>query len=229
MNITVAWLEKRFDAFNHTIFNDELPRIPIELSNAKTFLGLCVYDRHRNLFGKVERCNFRLRISTRYDLTEQEVEDVLIHEMIHYCIHYKRVPDTSAHGKVFRKMMALINTRFNRHITISHRRGTEVREERRQSASYKIVAWVHFTNGDHGFKVLPRVGTTILRYYNTLLGVDRISSINLYITTNAFFDHYPRSGAFKVYHTDSSTMTEQLCNAMRLYCDGKTLTTIEPE
>ena len=84
MKATIPYLEKRFEEFNRQMFAGRLPKIPIELSNAKTFLGQCVFQKRRRLLGKVEHYNFRLRISQRFDLSEQELEDTLIHEMIHY-------------------------------------------------------------------------------------------------------------------------------------------------
>ena len=77
------YIEKKFEEFNRQMFAGKLPPIPIELSDAKTFLGQCVFKIRRTLFGKSEKYECRLRINTRIDLPEQDIEDTIIHEMIH--------------------------------------------------------------------------------------------------------------------------------------------------
>ena len=129
MKATIPYVEKRFEEFNQLMFDGQLPKLPIELSNAKTFLGLCVYKKKRTLFGTTECYDFKLRISTRIDLAEAEVEDIIIHEMIHYYIAYKGLHDTSAHGRVFRQIMNTINEKFRRHIKISHKLTREEKEQ----------------------------------------------------------------------------------------------------
>ena len=87
---TVGYLEERFDTFNAMCFGGALPRIPIKLSKARGFVGRLQYrvkrDWRRRVVGRED---FVLRISTRFDLPEAEVEDTLIHEMIHLWIAWK--------------------------------------------------------------------------------------------------------------------------------------------
>lgn len=63
--------------------------------------------------------DFAISISGYYDLTADELEDVMVHEMIHYSIAYSGLIDTAPHGTLFRTLMADFNERFGRHITIS--------------------------------------------------------------------------------------------------------------
>ena len=121
MKPDVPYIEAKFQEFNSLMFDNALPPVPVALSKASSYVGLCTFKTRRHLFGKVEHYDFRLRFSTRLDLPEAEVEDTIIHEMIHYYIRLNRIKDTSAHGKVFRQMMNELNSRFGRHITISHR------------------------------------------------------------------------------------------------------------
>ena len=121
MTPTVPYLEAKFDEFNELIFEGKLPKIPVALSKATTYVGICTYKVRRRLFRKPELYNFKLRISTRFDLSEAELEDTIIHEMIHYYMRLNGIKDTSAHGKVFRQMMADINSKYGRHIRISLR------------------------------------------------------------------------------------------------------------
>ena len=66
------------------MFAGQLPKLPIELSDAKTFLGKCVFKIRKGNDGKNICYDFKLRINTRIDLPETEIEDTIIHEMNHY-------------------------------------------------------------------------------------------------------------------------------------------------
>ena len=70
---------------------------------------------------KEEHYDFRLRINTRIDLPEEEIEDTIIHEMIHYFIEVNKMEDSSAHGPLFLHMMNTINEKFGRHLTVSRK------------------------------------------------------------------------------------------------------------
>ena len=117
---TISFVQTKFDEFNSLCFDGKLPPLTIKMSRARTFLGQLSYKRRIKLFGKVEKYAFVLKISTSFDLPEQEVEDIILHEMIHYHIGVNQLTDTSAHGQLFRKIMNDINTRFSRHVTISN-------------------------------------------------------------------------------------------------------------
>ena len=121
MIVTLPFLEKRFETLNDACFDGALPSVPIKLSRAIRSLGACTYKKRRKFFGKWEYYDFRIRISTKFDLSETEWEDVLLHEMIHYEILSCQLRDTSAHGKLFRARMKEINECFGRHIRISYR------------------------------------------------------------------------------------------------------------
>ena len=158
MKADITYIKKKFEEFNKQMFAGKLPMLPIELSNAKTFLGQCVFKIRRLPNGRTEKYDFRLRINTRVDLSEQELEDTVIHEMIHYYIGINQLNDTSAHGQIFRRIMDDINVKYGRHLTITHKVTKEQREqayEKRQR--WHVVAVVEFKDGKTGLKVLPRI------------------------------------------------------------------------
>ena len=124
MIATQAFLDSRFETFNTLCFGGALPPVPLKLGRAVRTLGACTYRKKRHLFGRMEYYGFTLRISTRYDLPEAELEDILLHEMIHYEILVNQRRDTSAHGRLFRARMKEINEGFGRHIRISSRSAT---------------------------------------------------------------------------------------------------------
>lgn len=201
------------------MFDGKLPKLPIELSDAKTFLGLCVYKKRRTILGRTECYDFKLRISTRIDLVEAEVEDIIIHEMIHYYIGYNNLKDSSAHGRVFRHIMNTINEKFGRHIKISHKLTKEEKEQLYDTKRrWRVVAYVTFNDGRTGVKVLPRIMPRIANYYNAVSRESSVESIELYMTNNPYFNRYPSSSAFRVHYIDKAEADKHLQGAEKMGC-----------
>ena len=224
MKATIPYVEKKFEEFNRLMFGGKLPMLPIELSDAKTFLGVCVYKRKRTLWGKTVCYDFKLRINTRIDLAEEEVEDIIIHEMIHYYIGLNRIEDTSSHGRVFRQMMNEINERFGRHIRVSHKPTHEQKEQLYGTKQrWRVVALVFFKDGRRGIKVLPRIVPKIQNYYNVVGRENSIERIELYLSNDTFFNRFPSSSALRVHCIDKVDAEKHLEGAERLVCDGARL------
>ena len=173
------------------------------------------------MLGKTVCYDFKLRINTRIDLDEAEVEDIIIHEMIHYYIGYHGIVDTSAHGRVFREMMKGINERFGRHIRVSHKPTAEQKEQlcgnRRR---WRMVAFVVFKDGRTGIMVLPRIAEKVVNYYNVVGRESTIEGIELYVTDDVFFNRYPNSSALRVHYIDRAEAERHLAGAERWVCDG---------
>ena len=224
MKASVPYIEKKFEEFNRLIFDGKLPTIPVQLSNAKTFLGQCAYKKRRNFFGRTQLYDFRLRINARIDLPENELEDIIIHEMIHYYIGHNQLKDTSAHGTLFRQMMGDINNRFGRNITVSHRSTQEQSEQLQDKRGrYNVIAVVSFHDGRTGVKVLPRVLRSILYYYNNVSANREVRDVRLYMSNNVFFNRYPNSSALKVHFLEAEEIGRQLEGAEEMACDGKSV------
>ncbi len=219
---TIPYIERKFEEFNKQMFAGELPPIPIVLSDAKTFLGKCVYKKRLGKDGKAEYYDFKLRINARIDLPENEVEDTLIHEMIHYFIGYKRLEDASSHGPLFMHIMNTINEKYGRNITVTFK-GTSEQQEQLvdKKQRYHVVALVKFHDGKTGIKVLPRVVQSILRYYNTISSAREIESVKLFMSNDIFFNRFPNSAAFKVHFVNEEEVLGHLAGAEVLLCDGK--------
>ena len=216
MKATIPYVEKKFEEFNLLMFGGKLPMLPIELSDAKTFLGVCVYKRKRTLLGRTVCYDFKLRINTRIDLAEQEVEDIIIHEMIHYYILVNKIKDSSSHGRVFRQMMNEINERFGRHIRISHKPTQEQKEQLYGTKQrWRVVAYVIFKDGRTGIKVLPRIMPKVINYYNVVGRESSVERIELYTTNDTFFNRYPTSSALRVHYIDKADAEEHLAGATR--------------
>ena len=123
---TIEYIQARFDEFNGLYFNGALPSLPIKLSNARTFLGKLCYKKQRKwLFGPYNYSDFVLRINMRLDMSEELLDDTILHEMIHYYIAVNQWRDTRTHGQLFRREMKRINETGGRHISISYRPNAE--------------------------------------------------------------------------------------------------------
>lgn len=211
---TREYMERKFDEFNALIFDGQLPRIPIYMTRAKTFLGKCVYTKRRKLFGGTKFSDFSLRISTSYDLPEAEVEDTIIHEMIHYYIGYKGIKDTSSHGKVFRQMMADINARYGRHLSISHKgNGAQPSAAIAQKRKWHVIAVVEFHYGRVGFKVLPKVRQSISHYQNGVSMAKEVRSVRFVWSDEPYFNSFPVSKALRVHIVEKEKLSGLLAKA----------------
>lgn len=118
--VTVEYLEKAFDHYNHLCFGGLLPRPRLRLSQAKSRLGWMRYKVDANGESLIPY-DFTIGITTAYRLNTEQIDDVLIHEMIHYHIVYHQLRDNAPHGRRFRQIMETINHDYQRHIRISVR------------------------------------------------------------------------------------------------------------
>lgn len=211
MRATIPFIQQKFNEYNAMIFKGSLPPVPIALSRARTSLGQCAYTKRRTILGEIEKYNFKLRISTAFDLPQEMLEDVIIHEMIHYYIDYNKIKDTSAHGRVFRQMMNDINSTFNRHITVSTRLNSEQKATGADTRKrYHVIAAVKLKDGRTGVKVLPRIWQRIYAYRDALLKSGRVESVTFYMSCNPFFNRYPNSSTFAVHYIDENILEKEL-------------------
>lgn len=217
MIATLPFLEDRFKAFNALCFNGALPPVPLRLSRAVRTLGTCAYRKRKHLFGRTEYDGFAIRISTRYDLPEAELEDVLLHEMIHYEILVSQQQDTSAHGRLFRARMKEINERFGRHITVSHRAGALQPVKAVSSKPvWRVVARVRFKDGREGVKVLPRNEARMKAYRRGLRWSGQVSSVDFYLTADPWFGRFPKSSALNVFFPSDPDFASHFQDTERL-------------
>jgi hypothetical protein len=224
MKPTIAYIEKKFEEFNRRMFGGRLPKLPVQLSDAGSFLGQCVYRQRTRPDGLKEYSDFSLRINTRFDLPENVIEDTIIHEMIHYFILWNGLHDTSAHGNIFKAIMASINAAHGRNITIRHK---ATKEEAEQAVStrrtWHVIAAIYFKTGKTGVKVLPRTVPKILEYHRVVSAHPETQEIRLYLHDNPFFNRYPTSSAFRYHDIDRTLLETNLTKAHRLRIDGTRL------
>ena len=212
MKMTVAYAAERFSHFNALCFDGALPGVPIVLTRATTFLGKVRYKRRKRLFGQTENVDFQIRLSSEFELPENEWDDVIIHEMIHFYIARNNLRDTSTHGTVFRGMMDEINRKYGRHITVSHRTSPEATSPRMARERWHCICVSKFQDGTEGITVCseamaPRIERGLPKNY-------RIVSREWYVSNDVYFNRFPHSRLPRIYKITASDLQAHIATAV---------------
>ena len=221
MTANEEFVKDTFVRFNAELFRSELPMPRIRLSRASSFLGKLQYKVHRRGFGrKPTYSDYTLIFSTLYDLPQAELEDVVIHEMIHYLLMIRGIEDSSAHGPQFRSYMNAINERFGRNITVSHKGraadtgrmhyvgicelngvvkpvGASVDKVRKLQQEDKVGLIVCSKD------MAPRLAAGVRKIFP-------VSKIDWYVTNHPYFSKFPHLRTVKMYlvpRTELPTLT----------------------
>lgn len=114
MEVTVDIIRKKFKEYNKEFFNNEL--ITPEIRLLKSYLT-CGYFSCKKIIGKRKLRGQRLEISCYYDWNENDLRNVIIHEMIHYYLAYKHIDNELSHGEAFIKMSKEFNEKYDMNIS----------------------------------------------------------------------------------------------------------------
>lgn len=218
MKPTVEYIQRKFEEFNRLIFNNDLKPLPIHVSHAKSTLGGVTFKHRHKWLGKEEYYDFAMRISTRFDLPEPEIEDIIIHEMIHYYILSHQMRDTSPHGQLFKQMMNDINQRHKRHITIS-RRSSPTEQNLDQQARLHYLCVAELPDGRTTVMVSAR--TKVFYMWRTIPQLFTVKSITWYVSTDPYFNRFPNAIKPRLFLVDRDEITDHLKTARELVNDGK--------
>ena len=188
-------MEEWFKRFDQEYFGGKLPLPELGLTRAKTRLGQLAFKRSSR-WGRTKLYDFKLSMSTYYDMTEKQAKSVLLHEMIHYIIGYTGLKDTAPHGVVFRGMMDNLNRKHGWDIRVmTSTKGWKVSETvvaRKKAAGpqiYLILA-VELKDGKHFLsRVSPRFARSLERQ---LLKAKEVSSYSWYTTQESYFEDFPQ-------------------------------------
>lgn len=218
---TVQFIQEKFAEFNLKMFGGRLPDVAVSLCHVTSFVGQYKSLSRVHADGRRENYSHQLRFSTAFDLEERVLEDTVIHEMIHYFISYNGLQDRTAHGPLFKAIMHSINENYGRSINISHRASNlELEKARTSSKKWHVIAILHFTTGEKGVKVLPRVIPRIMEYHRTLSNASNIRRIDLYLHNSPFFNRYPTSTGRRCHAISEAEISEHLAGAYRLSVKG---------
>ena len=195
MIVTIDWMEEWFKRFDQEYFGGKLPLPELALTRAKTRLGQLAFKR-ASRWGRTKLYDFKLSMSTYYDMTEQQAKSVLLHEMIHYIIGYTGLKDTSPHGVVFRGMMDNLNRKYGWDIRVmTSTKGWKVSEqvaEKKKAKGPQTYLMLAIELKDGKF-YLSRVNAGFARRIEKQLPMVReLRSHRWYTTQESYFEDYPQ-------------------------------------
>ena len=195
MIVTIDWMEEWFKRFDQEYFGGKLPLPELSLTRAKTRLGQLAFKR-ASRWGRTKLYDFKLSMSTYYDMTEQQAKSVLLHEMIHYIIGYTGLKDTAPHGVVFRGMMDNLNRKYGWDIRVmTSTKGWKVSErvaEKKKAKGPQTYLMLAIELKDGKF-YLSRVNPGFARCIEKQLPMVReLRSHRWYTTQESYFEDYPQ-------------------------------------
>ena len=195
MIVTIDWMEEWFKRFDQEYFDGKLPLPELSLTRAKTRLGQLAFKR-ASRWGRTKLYDFKLSMSTYYDMTEQQAKSVLLHEMIHYIIGYTGLKDTAPHGVVFRGMMDNLNRKYGWDIRVmTSTKGWKVSErvaEKKKAKGPQTYLMLAIELKDGKF-YLSRVNPGFARRIEKQLPMVReLRSHRWYTTQESYFEDYPQ-------------------------------------
>lgn len=104
----------RFYEYNSLFFQNKLP-IPffIVIHTRKTIGRFsCEYNENGDVKNPI------IEISDRYEYTEAQLKDIIVHEMLHYYLDYTHQNEPQEHGKRWKQMALFFNEKFGTNIQI---------------------------------------------------------------------------------------------------------------
>ncbi|MCM1005836.1 MAG: SprT-like domain-containing protein [Prevotella sp.] len=217
MRADIKFIKAKFNEFNSLIFKNNLPEIPIQLSTGcRTLGGLHVTCECANPKNRT----YKFIFSTRFDLPQRLLEDIIIHEMIHLLIAFKGIRDTGPHGQVFKQTMNTINQRFGRNITVTSKLPDAVKETDNTFTCYYLIT---FHVKDKNLDGIMRCAKTFI--FNALRQFEdnpNISDIKIYVSTESFFNRLQNSRTLR-YHILTDPIRSALSSAKPLIKVGNTI------
>lgn len=194
MRPTTEYLLMKFSELNNLCFGGKLPPVALKTSRTRRRMGAFVRKRKRVApFFRLEE-EVWIEISACYDLESETLDDILLHEMIHYHIWTNSLKDTSPHGKLFRSIASELNNRYGRNITVSH----NLTESEYQSAPRPVIVSVAtFNDGSKGFTAISP--GSLHRIQKAFSRHPAISSVKWYLSRDPWFNRYPRCRTPKLF------------------------------
>ena len=101
-----------FYEYNTKYFGGVLPDPQLEIIHSYRNLGYfsCSLDCDGSVY------NERIQISDNYDYTENQLRDIMMHEMIHYYLIHYRIDMKCSHGRHFKNKASEFNSLYGMNI-----------------------------------------------------------------------------------------------------------------
>lgn len=211
MRPTPSFLYRQFNYWNNLIFDNELPIPTLSITTAARYAGVFKVHRRKSFGGVVE--SYSISLSALFDHSEDELNDTIIHEMVHFYIHIKKYQDTSSHGVIFRELIRKINERFGRHVKVSESFTNDVAASSLRSAIF-VLAVSEMTDGKRLVTVIsPRYRIVLPPLIAKIPGVKRT---NVYLSSDNRLLRYPKVRTPKLYAMEPELLDEILASSCQL-------------
>ena len=103
-----------FAQYDADYFESELPFPEFKIIHSYRTLGeYSCYPTVDGHYGDV------LSVSDNYDYTENQLRDIIVHEMIHMYLMHFGIDKKCSHGKAFKNMMTDLNIRYGLNIRVT--------------------------------------------------------------------------------------------------------------
>jgi hypothetical protein len=115
MVLSESKLEYLFNIYNGEYFHNSLPVPEFKVIHKNKTFG-----RFECRVGWKSISQPVIMVTDKYNFTEEQLRDIMVHEMIHYYLAYKRIDRIITHGKAFKEMMNDFNLNEGLNIQITY-------------------------------------------------------------------------------------------------------------
>ncbi len=187
MRATLDYVIEKFDYYNRLCFEGALPRPELAINARYSSLGRTCTFRQQEQDGTVSE-HFRIEISNRMDLPEEEYIDTIVHEMIHYYIGYNHIQDTSPHGRVFLAKMKEITERYGIRISV-YFSDDEESAIMREGNGWRYICVLEKEDGTCAVALVIR--NKLFACWERTKQLPGVQSVRWYASNRAIFERFP--------------------------------------
>src|SRR3712207_845171 len=222
MIVTTSWMETWFAKFNAEYFGKGLPMPMLKLSKARTQLGQMSCKRVTR-WGRTKLYDFTIKMTTYYDMTERQAQNVLLHEMIHYSIAYTGLRDTAPHGIIFRGMADKLNRDHGWEIRVmtttrGWKKAVSATARTPEKPSRYLVLALEMANGDHFLSVVhPNYALKIDRQLGRMAQVARYA---WYFSTDSYFENMPQVRSLRGKRVSLDDFEQRVADMRQVFPDA---------
>ena len=115
MIVTEEIIADKFAEYNKLYYDYELPTPDFGLLNSYRMCGQFSCNK---IIGKRYLRKPKIEVSVYYDWKEEDLRNIIVHEMIHYYLAYKHIDNYITHGEAFCTMAQEFNDKYGLNITV---------------------------------------------------------------------------------------------------------------
>jgi len=175
-------------------------------------MGCTRYRLSKDEFGNLVYSDFLIEISIRRDLPEEEYNNTIVHEMIHYYIMCNNLKDTSPHGILFKTKMNEIMQKHGIRISIAFEPSEE---DMVKTVSHpRFVCIVDFKDERTGLAVVAK--NKIFQYWDAIINSEDVRGVRWYISNRSIFGRFHTFVSLGYYIIDADRIQHYLTGALEL-------------